>query len=428
MIRNILKNFATVPQHILYLIGAVFCIQLIDASSFILLNYYLQDLGYDDTAIANLTAFRYAAIVLFAFPFGLFIKGRTLTNFFRIAAVATPSCMLLILFALHKGFDTRVLYALMFLMGTTVIFMKVTALPFIILNTPKNRHSEAIALFFQTFSLTAFMAGVSNYICSSINPSFFTEGTMLVIFGLTGYLALFFTLRINIEEKISERIPMKTFLKAYDWKRILLACFPTLLIATGAGLTIPFLNLFFMNVHAVDSSDYSLYSSMSFVVVAVMMMFAPYIRRAFGYNVIINGFQLLAIFALFVMASTEWYADWRWAGAVAIVAFLLRQPLMHISSPASSELIMYYVGERNQEMIGALNASIWSGSWFFSSVIFGILRAQQVSYVNIFMMTVVMYLFATLVYYFLIKDYEKKKKVTIKHPSVSKEPQLEKAK
>jgi hypothetical protein len=180
-----------------------------------------------------------------------------------------------------------------------------------------------------------------------------------------------------------------------------------LLIAVGAGLTIPFINLFFMNVHGVDSKSFSLFGALSFVLVVIVMFFVPKIRRKYGYNVVINGFQVLAVMALFVMASTEWYSGYKWASTIAIIAFLVRQPLMQVASPAISEMTLYYVGKKNQEMIAALNASIWSGAWFFSSLIFAFLRKQQIAYVQIFMLTVILYFVATIVYYRLIKEFRR---------------------
>ncbi len=409
MLKKIFSDFAKVPPHILYLIGAVFFIQLIDASLFILFNFYLKDLGYSDTEIAHLVAFKYGAIVLFAFPLGLFIKGRKLVGFFRVASFLTPSLMLLVLFALEHGYTTLV-YFLVFLFGTGTIFISVTAMPFIMLNTPKKQHSEALTMYFQIFGATAFVSGISNYILNSIDPVFFTESTVIWVFTCLGYVSVWFTFRINKEEQVSEKIPVRDFLSAYDWKKIGVAIFPTLLIAVGAGLTIPFINLFFLNVHGINSKDFSLFGSFSFVLVVIAMFFVPLFRRRFGYNVVVNGFQLLAVLALFIMAATQWFSYWEWAAAIAVVAFLIRQPLMQVASPAITELTMYYVGERNQEMIAALNASIWSGSWFFSSMIFGLLRSYDVAYVNIFMMTVLLYFIATIIYYFLIKDYERMEK------------------
>lgn len=409
MLKTIFKNFAEIPSHILYLMGAVFFIQLIDASLFILFNFHLKKLGYDDSGIAHILSYKYAAIVLSAFPLGLFIKGRRLVNFFRVASITTPSLMLLILFSLEYNY-TFLVYIFVFLFGFSAICISVTAMPFIMLNTPKEQHSEAFAMYFQVFSTTAFFAGFSNYVLNSISPDFFTEGTVLKIYGVLGFISTYFISKIKLEENVSERVPLSGFVEAYEWKRIGVAILPTILIAVGAGLTIPFMNLFFLNVHGIDSRDFSLYGSLSFVLVTIMLIFIPTIRRRFGYNMVINGFQILAIMALFIMATTEWYADYHWAAPIAIVALLLRQPLMQVASPAVTEMTMYYVGERNQEMMGALNASVWSGAWFFSSVIFGVLRANEVAYVNIFLLTVLLYFVATWVYYWLIKDYERMKK------------------
>lgn len=410
MLKKILKDFAKVPAPILYLMGAVFFIQLIDASLFILFNFHLKNLGYSDSDIAHLVSYKYAAVVLFAFPLGLFIKGRRLIHFFRLASIVSPCFILLVLWALEHDY-TYWVYGLMFLLGLGTICISVTAMPFIILNTPQKRHSEAVTMYFQIFSSTAFVSGLLNYILNSIAPSFFSEGTVLKIFGLLGFLSVWFVSKIELEENISEPIPIHQFLKAYEWKKIGVAVFPTILIATGAGLTIPFINLFFLAIHGIESKVFSLFGSLSFVLVTIAMIFMPAIRRRLGYNAVVNGFQILAVLALFVMASTEWYADWRWAGYLAVAAFLIRQPLMQVASPAITEMTMYYVGEQNQEIMGALNASIWSGAWFFSSIIFGVLRAWEVAYVTIFMITVVMYFVATIIYYFLIKDYERSQKI-----------------
>lgn len=406
LFREILQNFTLVPRPVRYLIGAAFFIQLIEAASFILLNFYLKDLQYTDASIAELVSYKYAAIVLFAFPLGLFIKGRSLVPFFRIGAVLSPSFMLLALLALHWGYWgwAQILF---FLFGSSTICIRVTALPFIILNTPKEQHSEAVTLYYQLFSATAFVAGIGHYVLNSLVPSFFTEGVVLIGFAILGYTSRWLVGKVELKENLSEPVPLKEVWHSYEWKRIGVAIFPTLLIAIGAGLTIPFINLFFLAIHGIDARSFSLLGAFSFVMVTLMMIFIPAIRRRLGYNMVVNGFQSLAILALFIMASTEWYADWSGAATIAVVAFLFRQPLMQVASPVTAELTMYYVGDKNQEMMGALNASIWSGSWFFSAIIFGTLRAWDVAYVSIFMMTVGLYLLATLLYYWLIKNYEK---------------------
>jgi hypothetical protein len=90
--------------------------------------------------------------------------------------------------------------------------------------------------------------------------------------------------------------------------------------------------------------------------------------------------------------------------------FLLRQPLMNMAGPMTSELVMNYVGKKNQEMVSALTAAIWSGSWFISSVIFKILRQSGIAYVYIFMITAVLYAMGVIWYYALILDYSRREK------------------
>jgi hypothetical protein len=85
----------------------------------------------------------------------------------------------------------------------------------------------------------------------------------------------------------------------------------------------------------------------------------------------------------------------------------VRQPLMNIAAPMTSELTMKYVGEKNREIISALTSAIWSGSWFASAQIFAILREGNLSYSNIIFITVFFYIVGVSWYYWLIKDYER---------------------
>ena len=371
-----------------------------------LFNYYLRDLNYSDTEIAMVTAFRYVAIMVLAFPLGVYIKGRRLKPFFKIAAITLPLTTLGVIYAVENNIQWALMLG-MILFGVFRLMIQVAAMPFIILNAKRDTHSEAISLYFQTFSVSIFISGILYFILNSLSPDFFTEKVMLQLVALLGLCGFYFVLRIKVEEKVTEMVSFRKVFHAYDWGRILNALIPTFLIAIGAGFTIPFINLFFQSVHGIDSKEFSLLGSFSFVLVTIMLTFIPYIRRRYGYQTVIVGFQSMAILALFIMASTEWYKDLAIALPLAIGAYLLRQPFMNVAAPATSELSLYYVGERNQEIMGALQAAIWSGSWFVSSLLFGWMRSLEISYVNIFMITIVLYIIATQWYVILIKKYKK---------------------
>jgi predicted MFS family arabinose efflux permease len=117
--------------------------------------------------------------------------------------------------------------------------------------------------------------------------------------------------------------------------------------------------------------------------------------------------QSLAVIFLFLMATTEWYNHLPIAIVIAAVTFTLRQPLMNMAGPLTSELTMNFVGERNREMISAMNAAIWSGCWFLSAKVFAVLREAGVTYSNIIFITVVLYIIGVAWYYKLIQVHER---------------------
>jgi hypothetical protein len=82
---------------------------------------------------------------------------------------------------------------------------------------------------------------------------------------------------------------------------------------------------------------------------------------------------------------------------------------MNMANPMTSELVMYYVGKKNEELTAALTSAIWSGGWFFSGQIFKVLRNNGLDYVYIFYITGFLYLIGIFLFYRLINIYEKEK-------------------
>ena len=121
--------------------------------------------------------------------------------------------------------------------------------------------------------------------------------------------------------------------------------------------------------------------------------------------------QSLSIICLIIMSIMELYATYSFALIIAVAAYILRQPLMHMAHPASNELMMNYVGKKNQELISALSSSLWSASWFISAKVFEWLRMLQYQYYEIFLITAGLYTFGVILFTFLIRDYEEKEKI-----------------
>jgi hypothetical protein len=406
-LKSVLRKYQQIDAPVLNAIAVQFSVQIVNTAFFLLLNYYMAEEGYADYQIANVVSFRFLAVFCLALPIGFFIKGRRLKPFFATAAIANPIFAHLLLLAIGQHWDYAV-NALAMLWGLSYMCVQVTILPFILLNSRKDRHSEAFSLSFLSMSSMIAFIGLMNYILHWIDPVLFNVKHVLQGVATLALAGVYFVWRIRVRENLSERVPLREIRNKYDWRSIIQALTPTFIIAIGAGFTIPVINLFFMNVHDVNSGTFSLLGSITYFMVVCVMIFMPAIKRNFGYRIAITLFQSLAVFALFSLAATEWYSDWSYAVYVAIFFYIIRQPLMNAAAPMTSELMMYYVGKRNQEIMSALNASIWSGSWFISMNLFALMRRAELSYVSIFMITVALYVVGVAWYALLIRRYYRK--------------------
>lgn len=408
---RIINQYKKLEKHILSLIIAELFMQMINSAFLLILLIFMQKEGYSDHQSADFVSYRFLGTLLLALPLGLLTKGRKMKPLFTLAGYSVPVLSLLIIYAIHLHIYW-LLYVSQILWGIGFLCFQITALPYILRNAKPATHTEAISLSFATYSIGSILSGVLIYIFSKINPDFFDEMMILQIIAALGFLSIIFITRIDIKEKVTENpLSVKEFnLRVFDWSLIIKSLLPVLIIATGAGLTIPFIGIFFFNIHHIDSHQFALYGSVAAVLVAIGSLMVPQIKARFGYKLAVPATQTVSVIALVLLASTELYATYAIAAPIAILCYVIRQPLMNMAGPMTSEVVMNYVGERNREISSALTSAIWSGSWYISSRIFKILRENEFAYVKVFMITAALYALGIFLYYLLILDFEKKHK------------------
>lgn len=407
--REILSQFRLVGKPTLSLIGAEFFLQLLNASFYLILLIYMDKQGYPDHEAAHFISYRFLGVLLTAVPFGLWIKGLRLRPFFITASIATPILSWFVLYFVEQR-NEDMISLMLFLWGISFNFFQVGVLPYIIRQVDEKYQTQAITLNFATWSLSAITTGLTIFVLRSINPDVFNEYLVLQIFIVLSFIGVFFAFGITKSE--TPGLSTDRFnLRKYDWLPIIKALVPTFIIAMGAGLTIPFVSLFFYNIHGLDSEQFSLVGAIANCVVFSVAFFIPSIKNRFGYRTAVPFTQGTAVVMLVLLASTEWYSSLSFALYLAVFFFVARQPLMNMAQPMTSEIVMNYVGERNREIMSALTSAIWSGSWFASSIMFKMLRENGISYASVFLITAGLYAIAVVWYYFLILDYERQRKV-----------------
>ncbi len=406
-----IKDYKKLKSFIINVIIGEFFIQLVNATFMNILPLYMSRKGFTDEEIALFITFRFLGVFALALPIGNIIKGRAMKPFFLLSSVLVPLFGLAIVYCVYFQL-TVALFISLLLWGASFTFMQIPITPYILRNENKENHTSGIALSYSTWSFAGIISGVVIAVLDRINPVLFDEQCILIIFSLLGFGGIYFVAKITLKEELDDKQTLKNKPKIIknDWLLIFKGLIPTLIIATGAGLTIPFISLFFDKVHHLDKGGFSIISAIAAVLVAWGAMLVPRIKKNVGYKIAIPTTQSLAVISLVALATTQYYSQYSVALYIAIICYLLRQPLMNMAGPMTSELVMNYVGEKNREITSALTAAIWSGSWVISGFMVKIMFSRGYPYVNIFLITSILYAFGVLLYYFLILDYSKREK------------------
>jgi predicted MFS family arabinose efflux permease len=410
-----LDRYRTLPKCVLQFAAGMFLINLINASQFLLLNLFLKARGLDDPTIAAITSHRFLATFFLALPAGLWLRGRPLRTPLVIGAVFFPLTALATLEVVRFGAMDAAPYCFL-AMGFAALILNVASLPMILRIAPPNQSSEALSLTFATWGAASICGGVLSSVLQGIGTFHlgsihlvFDEYSTLLILTICGLAAPFFYSRLPDPPVAEKTTRHWLHVHREDFPVLLRALIPTFCIATGAGMGIQFLNLFFSNVYHLSSASFSAFGSVSNLLAFVAGLIVPEVRRRLGWRGAIIGVQSAAVVLLVLMGLTELWKHASWALPFALVCFIFRQPLMNMGAPSTSELSMAYVGEHNRELISACNGAIWSGSWWLAARIFENLRAHQLPYWQVFMVTAALYLIGTISYLGLIRAVERRK-------------------
>jgi MFS family permease len=407
---SFLKDYKNLEKAIINVVISEFFIQMVNATFMNILPLYMTRKGYSDEEIALFITFRFLGVFILALPLGKLLKGKKLMPLFFLSNLCVPLFGIAIVISIAYQLKYFTLISLL-LWGASFTFMQIPVAPFILRNSKKINHTAGISLSYSTWSFGGIISGIVIALLDKINPDLFNEQFILLLFSVLGFGGLFFLFKIRnfkeVEIDISEPEIVITK-KSTNWLLIFKALIPTIIIATGAGLTIPFISLFFDKIHHVNKGGFSMLSAIAAVLVAYSAMLVPKIKQKIGYKIAIPTTQSLAVISLIALATTQYYNQYSIAVTIAAFCYLLRQPLMNMAGPMTTELVLNYVGKTNREITSALTSAIWSGSWVLSGFMVKILLSKGYQFVNIFLITAVLYGFGVVMYYLLILDYNKR--------------------
>ncbi|HTA82793.1 MAG TPA: MFS transporter [Bacteroidia bacterium] len=398
---DIRKDYTSIQKPILYIIVAEFFIQLVANALLYILPLYMHVAKYTDGEIAQCVSYRFLGVVLTSIPLGFFIKGRKLKVFFTATGILMPLFTIVSLLAISY-YNELLVDITQFFIGVFFSFFSVAILPYLIRNEKPEHQTSAISLHYIVIALGTVISGWMVGLLNELDKELFNERNVLILIAAIGFLNLYFLQKVKIDEQIPVEHKKKLhLLNDFDWKRVIYILLPCIFISLGAGLTVPFLGLFFVHVHNTGTGAFALMSSSSSVLIVLATLYIPYLKRTAGMRSSITWIQLLAVVALILMASTQYYNMYSIAIVIAVIAYFIRNSFMNMAGPLSSELSINYGGERNGEIISALMFAIAWGGYYVSAIAFKVLRNNNVDYASIFYITAFLYLLGTWLYYII---------------------------
>ena len=358
------KKIATFNLNIQMFMLANVLIQIGMGVFSVMYNLYIKELGYPETLNGKIIAMTSLASALMLVPAGFLSDRFGRKKIIIIGAVVAS--FTLFYRSLMIG-EQSLIYAAFFT-GLFMALVQVSGVPFLAEN---SKASERMHLFSIHFSLMT-VAGVIGSLGGGVMADMLhTFGDISVVNSIKYVLilgAVIFTLGLlplvrlqTVKEKemaadlvVDSKEGPSGFRK--NLKIIILFGFANLLIGTGSGLVIPYLNLYFSNRFGASNSYIGLILSLGSAMTAIAMLLGPALVKRVGKVKALVIFQLLSIPFLFITGYTN-------SLVIASIAFLMRQALMNAGNPIQSAIAMDLVQDKYKGLANSVNQMVFNVGW-----------------------------------------------------------------
>jgi len=184
---------------------------------------------------------------------------------------------------------------------------------------------------------------------------------------------------------------MADYLTARNWPLIGRLTLPAFLVGLGAGLTIPFLNLYFRDRFGETPRAIGTYFAVAQLITMLGFLAGPVLARRIGVVRTVVVTELGSIPFFFLLAVSQ---DLTWA----LIAFWMRAALMNMNHPVSTAFSMSMVRPEEQATTNSVRELCWNIAWMMSTQLGGLLIETH-GYALPMFVTMGLYLSAAALFY-----------------------------
>ena len=385
----------------------------------VIFNLYVLQLGYHEDILGLMLSIVYIGTGIAALPAAVMCDRIGRKNTLLISSVITAAA----LFILYTVTSKEALLAASVMQGIGSALMTVSASPFLVeSSTPDERmHLFSINSALSTVALIfgSLAGGLAPGIMTSlgVDPTGPLSYRYTLFLSFAAVLVTFIPLLYIKEKKRKsatriERIAViGSTVKSVSVQKLMVI---NAFVGIGAGMIVPFFNVYFHHVLSASSSEIGFIFSIGEVIMIGGLVILPFMTERFGKIKTIAITQLASIPFLIMLAFT---------GNIFIAAFAytMRMTLMNMANPALSSFNMELVDERQRATVSSLTSMSWYLFQAVSTYVSGIFMAEG-NYVLPFMITCVVYITSASMYYVFFMKVEKDmsmKNTTIAEKAIS---------
>lgn len=369
----------------------------------LLLNLYLKEYGFVESQIGDVLSARAIGMTVIAIPAALLLSRIRLKPVLMIAAILYATFSFFI-----TSYQQLLLLTLFSLLsGMAFTFYRVAAAPFFMRNSTQQERTHLFSFWFAMMILAGMVgsAGSGNLVelLADYTGDLFSgyRYTLYVGIGISLLSLIPFALiRASKPSEDESKITLTWDLFRERWPFYFKISISNFLVGMGAGLVIPFLNLYFRDRFGQAPDSIGHFYFMVHLLMLASILSGPVLVSRLGLVRAVFVTQLLSIPFMFVMAYTH-------VLALAVGAFVLRAALMNLGVPLVTNFGMELSQENERGIVNALLMIAWTSSWAVSSKLGGVL-IENYGYTITINITIILYVVASLVFYGFFRKAEKK--------------------
>ncbi len=340
----------------------------------LLFNFYVLSLGHDEALLGQLITNSNLAALAGALPASYFSDRLGRKYSLLLASFLLSSAMLgIVVWSSVLG-----LHLINTLLGLSQSLSAVTKGPFLMENSSED---ERTYLFSFDMGLRMIAMFVGNWLggqlptrLGQITGESATSSNAYAwsIACIGGVMLLGLLPLALLQRKRTARQKGEAILSPYQYARtrprkLLKLTLPMLVISLGAGLLMPFMNVFFRNVHNRSDSAIGTLFACGSLAMSIGLLSAPPLAERWGKIRVVAISQALSIPFLFMLGFAPWFG-------VSAVAYLVRRALMNMSNPVYQAFVMEQAEPEARATVASLISISWNFGRSFSPTVSGRLQ------------------------------------------------------